>query len=138
MKTLTALLLSACLAVSLTGCAGGPAKPRSADYALFDYNGAIRWSEFEQAYAFVDPAIRAEHPMTDLERERFKQVQITGYEVKLHDDSTPGVIEQTVEIRLIGKLTQAERVIVDHQRWRWDATAKRWWLISGLPDVSGN
>ena len=28
-----------------------------------------------------------------------------------------------------------ERIITDRQKWRWDAVAKRWWLVSGLPDL---
>jgi len=26
-----------------------------------------------------------------------------------------------------------EQTTTDHQRWRWDEVAKRWWLVSGLP-----
>ncbi|HMB57136.1 MAG TPA: hypothetical protein VKM35_07985 [Arenimonas sp.] len=121
------------LLLLLVACGSGNVK-NSPDKVFFDYNGAIRWSEFDQAWAFVDPAVRIEKPLTDLERERFKQIQVTGYEVKSRDDSQPGIIDQVVEIRLIGKNTQAERTILDHQTWRWDEAGKHWWLMSGLPN----
>jgi hypothetical protein len=39
-----------------------------------------------------------------------------------------------VEIRLVNRNTQVERTLTDHQRWTYDPVAKRWWLVSGLPD----
>ena len=31
-----------------------------------------------------------------------------------------------------------ETVILDRQHWRYDAETKRWWLVSGLPDLTAN
>lgn len=100
------------------------------------YSSAIRWNEFELAWAQVDPEFRKEHPLSDLDKGRFKQIQVTGYDEKTQDFMTDGSVEVTVEIRLINRNTQAERVIMDTQIWRWDALAKRWWLSTGLPDFS--
>lgn len=129
--------LLACLLLSaLTACAAAPSKLNPLDAALTDYGVAIRWSEFDQAIAFLDPQVRLQHPLADLERERLKLIQVTGYEVKDRHASADGNLEQTVEIRLINRNTQLERSISDHQSWRWDAVSKRYWLISGLPDFS--
>jgi hypothetical protein len=42
----------------------------------------------------------------------------------------------TLEIKLINRHTQAERSILDRQHWRFDAARQRWWLTSGLPDIT--
>jgi hypothetical protein len=47
-----------------------------------------------------------------------------------------GLTEQVIEIQLVSKFTQVERTLTDHQRWRWDDKAKRFWLVSGLPDIT--
>jgi hypothetical protein len=47
-----------------------------------------------------------------------------------------GSMEQIVEIRLINRNTQAERIVTDVQIWRWDEKAKRWWLTTGLPSFA--
>ncbi len=100
------------------------------------YSSAIRWNEFEMAWGYVDPIYRKEHPLTNLEKERFKQIQVTGYDEKSQDFLEDGGVEVIVEIRLINRNTQAERVIMDTQIWRWNAESKRWWLSTGLPDFS--
>lgn len=108
------------------------------DAALFNYAGAIRFSDIERAYEFVDPKLRAEKPMSRLEWERFGQVQFTGYLVKAKEPTGEGEVRQLVELRLINRHTQVERVFTARELWRWDADAKRWWLVSGLPDISQN
>lgn len=121
----------------LAACGGGATiGSRSPERVFYDYNSAVRWSEFETAWTFVDPAVRAERPLTDAQREHYKQVQVAGYEVKSKDDSSPGELAQAVEIRWIDKATQTEHVMTDLQRWRWDAAAKRWWLLSGVPELT--
>ena len=105
----------------LAGCPNGTRPPKP-DSLLTDYGVAIRWNEFDDAL--------------DFERERFKQIQVTGYEVKDRDVAADGSVEQTVEIRLVNRNTQIERSVIDHQRWRYDPATKRLWLTSGLPDFS--
>ena len=43
---------------------------------------------------------------------------------------------KTVKLDLLNRNTQTARSVVDHQVWKYDAAAKRWWLVSGLPDIS--
>ncbi len=127
----------ACLVLlGIAACSGAPSKMNPRDAALTEYAAALRWSEFDQALAFVDPETRLNQPMSDLERERLKQIQITGYEVKQREAGADGSITQRVEIRLISKNTQVERVVTDLQTWRWDAAGKRFWLTSGLPEFN--
>lgn len=124
---LLVLLLAAC------GSVGGKRTPL--DQTLYDYVSAIRWSEFEQAEKFVDPERLRASSFGDLDRERYKQFQVAGYEVKSGHEPGDGQYEQVVEIRFVNRNTQVEKLVVDRQRWRWDPEAGRWWLASGLPDL---
>lgn len=112
------------------------AQAKLLETAQFKYASAIRWSEFEMAWGHVEPSYRTDNPLTDLEKERFKQIQITGYDKKSTDFLPDGSMEQSVEIRLINRNTQTERVVIDIQVWRWDEKAKRWWLTTGLPSFN--
>lgn len=128
-------LLCACLLV-LVACGGMPTSGAARDNMLTDYGAAIRWNEFDKAQEYIDPAVRQQQPMSGLETERLKQIQVTGYEVKTREVAADGSIEQTVEIRVVNRNTQIERIVTDRQTWRRDATGKRYWLVSGLPDFS--
>lgn len=134
MKAMTRLLTILLLAL-LSACSsiGGQNARQS---ALSEYAAAIRWGEFDRAQDFVDPFYREEHPITELDRERFKLIQVSGYEVKHATATADGGLQQTVEIRVINKLTQSERTMTDRQLWRWDEAGKRLWLMSGLPDFA--
>ncbi len=104
---------------------------------LAAYGGVLRWGDFASATQFIDPAVRAKHPLTDLELARYKQVRVTEY-----DDGagpapvSPTEVQQTVRISLVNIHTQAERSIVDRQTWHYDEKNKHWWLTSGLPDIT--
>lgn len=111
-------------------------KAKQLEVSLFKYASAIRWNEFEMASNYVDPEYKEKNPLSDLEKERYKQIQVTGYEAKTQDTLEDGTVEQTVEIRLINRNTQADRSIIDVQIWRWDDKAKRWWNTTGLPNFS--
>ena len=99
------------------------------------YAASIRWGDFENAWQAVDPAYRAEHPMTELEFERYKQIQISGYRDLSTRGGPDGTVERAVEWRCINKHTMAERTERYVERWRWDPEAKRWWLVVGMPDL---
>lgn len=132
------LTLLAASCTLLSACA--TEKMRSKETILTDtlrtYAQTIRWGEFDQAIGFIDPKILAEHPLTSLEIERLKQVRVTGYDdapvVPVNDDE----VQQTVKLDLLNVNTQVARSVVDRQTWKYDAAAKRWWLVSGLPDIS--
>jgi hypothetical protein len=132
--TRLAILVIACLA--LVACATGRPDTHKRDRTLYAYASEIRWGDIESALAFIDPKVRAEKTPTALELERYRQVQIAGYNVRGLDQPDDETLHQTVELRLVNRHTQVERSVLDRQRWRWDGEAKRWWLVSGLPDIS--
>lgn len=132
------VLIAPLLAVLLAACGGVGSQANLRDSALYAYAGAIRWGHIDDAWSMVDPEYARQHPMTALERERFAQVEITGYQVKGSQLLSDSELVQRVEIRLVNRHTQVERTLDDLQAWRWDEAAKRWWLTTGLPDITAS
>jgi hypothetical protein len=112
-----------------------PSQAHALDLTLYDFAGAVRWGDFDKAYDFVDPKTKIEHPLTDLERARFKQVDIASYDVISRLDGLD-TVDQQIQLGVVNRNTQVGRTVVYHEHWRWDATIKRWWLTTGLPDIS--
>lgn len=135
-RPLLIALVPAFLLLLLAGCAQTRRSDALTD-TLSAYRSALRWGSFAQAEQFVDPAYRKAHPLTDLDKARYNQVRVSDY----NDDAAPvpvskTEVRQTVQIGLINRNTQAERTIVDHQVWKYDADKHHWWLESGLPDIT--
>ncbi|MEJ5209476.1 hypothetical protein [Denitratimonas sp. CY0512] len=128
------LFLAALLLGLLAACGVG-SQQDIRQTTLFNYAGAIRWGHIDDAWSMVDPEYARRHPLSQLDRQRFEQVQITGYRVKGSQMLSEEELVQLVEIRLINRHTQSERVIQDRQLWRWDKESRRWWLTTGLPDI---
>ncbi len=137
MASLFRVLLASVLLLLLAACAGGAgSRDQIRDQSLYFYAGAIRWGQMDDALAFVDPEYLQKHPFTELDRSRFEQIRITGYEVKGFEPLGKDEVAQVVEIRLVNERTQVERNFFDRQRWRYDETKKRWLLLTGLPDIT--
>jgi hypothetical protein len=131
------IALALFVALLLAACATGPGtRAERLERTLYDYSGAIRWSEFEGAYSLIDPAVRESRPLSDFEFERLKQVQVTRYEVVASTALPDGGVAREVEIALINRHTQAERVVRVRETWRFDETSQRWWQTEGLPDFA--
>ncbi len=128
-------LLALALALLVAACGAVDTKRSPREETLYGYASAVRWSDFEAAIGFIDPLSLETDPISDIDRERYKQFQVTGYEVRSAKQDSPEEFEQVVEMRVVNRNTLVEKVLTDKQRWRWDEEAKRWWLISGLPKL---
>ncbi|WP_231118312.1 hypothetical protein [Lysobacter silvisoli] len=127
-------LLVLCL-LALAGGAWASKKSNNLERNQYTWSGAIRWGEFEQAQNLIDAGYRKEHPVSALELERYKQVQVTSYrDVGSSMDAKAGIAVRDIEIGVINRHTQAERTVRYREQWRWDPESKNWWLHSGLPD----
>lgn len=102
---------------------------------LDGYGAAIRWNGFDAALQYLDPAVLKKDPPTALELARFQQVRVSQYEDGGPVRVSPTEVHQRVVIGLINRHTQSERSVVDNQVWKYDVTAQRWWLESGLPKI---
>lgn len=130
------IALAAGLMLTLAGCGGGLTGQKNALLAAQNtYGAAMRWGEFESAWARVDPEYRDKHPMSELDLERYGQVQISHYrelDATVLADGSPA---RLIEIGVINKHTQAERTVRYREEWRWDPDKKTWWVRQGLPDL---
>jgi len=126
-------LLALLLAAPAADAAGGRQRAKL-DETQAAFAGALRWSDYGGAWQLVDPEYRSAHPLSDLEFERYRQLQVSSYREGLNSELPDGSVVREVEIGVINRHTQAERVVRWRERWRWDAEAKRWWQVGGLPD----
>ena len=117
--------------------AAGPGRAQRAKLAQTQaaYVAAVRWSDFEAAENFIDPQQRQAHPLGDVQRERYRQVQVSRYRERSSGVGADGAVERRIELGVINRNTQAERTVLVTERWRWDPQAKRWWQAAGLPDL---
>lgn len=132
MKRMTLAVLAIVLA--LGGCATAPDRGSALQQAQYAWSAAIRWGDFEGAWNMVDPDYREAHPMTDLEFERYKQVQISAYH-DLGAQSGDGTAMRGVEIGVVNRNTLQARQARYVERWRYDPDSNTWWVTSGLPDL---
>ena len=127
------LLLLVAATLLLAGCAT-QGRDRALHQAQYAWSAAIRWGDFEGALLLVDPAWREAHPLTDLERERFKQVQISAYrDVGASVEGDTAL--RTIQVGVVNRHTLRERQLRHTERWRWDPVAETWWVTNGLPDL---
>jgi hypothetical protein len=125
-------------ALLLAGCATGQ-KGSELDKMQYAYSAAVRWGDFEGAWQLVDPKYREAHPMTELELERYKQIQISAYRDLAAQVLPDGTAVREIEIGVINRNTLTERSARYTERWRFDPESKTWWLTVGLPDFwNGN
>lgn len=126
---LTCLSLAACASVANQG------KGSALDTQQYAYSAAVRWGHFDDALALVDPKVLQADPVTDLELERYKQVQVSSYRPGAATSNLEaGTAQREVEIGVINRHTQAERTVRYSETWRYDADSKAWLVTSGLPD----
>lgn len=131
--TVLSTLIVSCASMSMNDI---KTKETILDDTLRMYAATLRWGDLTQGLGFVDPTYLQAHPVTDLELERYKQVRVTAYDDQPAAPVNENEVRQTVEIGLVNVNTQAARSVVDNQIWRYDEKGKRWWLTTGLPDLT--
>ena len=99
------------------------------------WSSSVRWSDFDAAEGFIDPDYLQAHPLGDMQRERYRQVQVSRYRERSSGVGEGGTVERRIELGVVNRNTQAERTVLVTERWRWDPEAKRWWQMQGLPDL---
>lgn len=132
------IVLLASVLLLLAACATLQQKDKVRDQTLESYAAALRWGDFQGAWEYVDPMVRAAHPLTPEQKALYATVRVAEYEAQGPVAAGTNTIRQTARITLIVNSSQRVYGVLDHQTWRWDENAKRWWLESGLPDVREN
>lgn len=132
-RALSVRALLVVLLLSLAGAAFAGKKRDLLDRNQYAYSAAIRWGDFEGAWNMVDPKIRKEKPMTDVDFSRYEQVQVTAY----RDLATmPGPDDselREIQIEVVNRNTLSTRTLRYTEIWRFDPVTKSWW-VAGLPD----
>jgi hypothetical protein len=132
-----ALALAAAAMLALTGCPSGSKMTKTLDLTLLQYEKAVRWSEWEVAANHLAPAYLDANPITRLDMDRLRLFRVTQYIVRSTTPFDAGMgLSQVVEIRMFNRSRAVERSYIDQQEWRYDADTERWFLHSGLPDVT--
>jgi hypothetical protein len=132
-RRLRPLLLPAALLLAMLLSACSSLVPTPKINMFEEYANTVRWSDWDLAWNFVDPATRGTLTLPQDEMERLQDYQITGYSVRLHEGQPDGTVLQIVDIRYVDKSTQVERTFRDRQTWRTDDKGDHWWLTTGLP-----
>ena len=130
------IVIAGAVLLLLAGCATLQNKNTLRDDTLDSYAAALRWGDFQGAWNYVDPAVRAAHPLTPELKALYNTVRVAQYDAEGVAATDPDTIQQTAQISLIVKSSQRVYSVLDHQTWHWDANAKHWWLESGLPDIT--
>ena len=101
---------------------------------MAEFGNAIRWSDWDAAWSFIDPATRRSLVLPGEEQDRLRDIKVTGYQVRTSEPQPDGTIMQMVDIHYIDQSTQVERVSRSRQIWRTDDNGDHWWLTTGMPD----
>lgn len=130
-------LLCVLATLLLAACATDKPQGDALEQRLDSYESTLRYSgDLTQAVGFLDPEWLKAHPIPELELERLRQVQVTGYQagdVQAVDDLH---VLQVVRMEVVNIHTQQARSVIDRQEWRYDPEGKMWWLTSGLPKIA--
>lgn len=134
MRMMRILLMTVLAALAGCASAGAGKQLGALEQAQYAYSAAVRWGDLDGAWGQLDPAYRATHPLTAIERERYAQVQVTGYKPLTSESAGEGLSMRLVEIGVVNRNTMTERTVRYEERWRYDAASKAWVVTSGLPD----
>jgi hypothetical protein len=123
-------------ALQLSACATSK-QDKSLENTLRQYEIVVRWSQWDGAVDFLAPEYLATSPISRLEMDRLRLFRVTQYTVRSAIPFDDGMaLRQAVEIRLFNRNQAVEKSLIDQQEWRYDSTRERWFLHTGLPDVT--
>ncbi len=129
------ILLPCLFLLALAGCQTQGTQSNKLSEVQYAYSAAIRWGDFEGAANLIEPELRKERAPTELQLERYKQIQVSYYrDMGTEMSKADGTAARVIEIGVINRHTLAERSVRYTEAWSWDPEAKTWWLVSGLPD----
>jgi hypothetical protein len=131
------LKYSAMFLVFLTlGCAG--LQTEREKMALFDktsraYDLAIRWAQYEDAFAFK----KSSGPDDELpDIEDYRQVRVTALKVKqtIIDKESLSKVLRIVDIQYYRMNNVIVKNLQNQQKWEYNEGEDRWYLVSELPN----
>ncbi len=104
---------------------------------LFDdtsksYDLAIRWGEYEEAFAFKKLSDK-DDKLPDFAE--YRQIRVTSYKVKktIVDEESFSKIFRIVDIQYYRMSNVTVKNLIDQQKWEYNEKLDRWYLMSDLP-----
>jgi len=122
------------LVLLIVGCAGIETRKQM---SLFDettraYGRAIRWGQYEEAFAFKRLTDKDDNSPDFAE---YRQVRVTSYKIKktrIAEDFSK--VLQIVDIQYYRMSNVTVKNLIDRQKWEYDEEEDRWYLLSELPN----
>jgi hypothetical protein len=122
------------LIILIFGCSGIQTRQQM---SLFDktsraYDRAIRWGEYEEAFAFKKWSDK-ENRLPDFAE--YRQIRVTSYKVKktIVDEKGFSKVLRIVDIQYYRMSNVTVKTFVDRQKWEYNEEQDRWYLTSELP-----
>ena len=132
-----AILMVVFTSLLLSSCASSNKQAKSLDETLKQYEMVIRWSQWDAAADYLSIDYLTNHPVSRLDMDRLHLFKVTQYLIRSAIPFDEGLaMRQVVQIKLFNKNRAVERTLIDQQEWRYDTENERWFLHSGLPDVT--
>ncbi|NIV75234.1 MAG: hypothetical protein GWN37_10450 [Gammaproteobacteria bacterium] len=134
--TLARFALPFLLLLLVAACASYQSRERAIQFeeTLRTYRKAIRWSEFDAAYATVQTR-EDDLELGEPDFEFLDAIRVTSYEItsqRISPDETE--IKVSAEIDFYHENSPTVRHLTDQQLWWYEPEEKRWFLSTGLPD----
>ncbi len=133
----SALTLATLIGLAMIAGCASDGRSLSLNDTLESYRKTIRWDAARTAAQYLHPEQRPSERQLGFQLSRLEQFKVSGYQTTGPGSfDAEGQYVQTVQINLSNRHTAVEKTLVDRQSWQWDDERERWWLTSGLPDVS--
>ena len=99
-------------------------------FTIRSYERSFRWGDIEGTEKYR----KERTEWDDKKRQSFENISITQYDVlDSVMDADEKALNQTVRIRYYHKDVLKEKTTIDRQRWEFDETAKRWYIVTPIP-----
>lgn len=127
MKRRVSILLLAVFIPLMSGCVD--TREESFESTLRAYEQLVRWGKIEKVNQFRKKPL----VFSQVDKQRFKNIKVTGYEIlgiEMQNETSGAV---TVEISYYHEQYAREKSVEDKQQWQFDKTGERWFISSLLP-----
>jgi hypothetical protein len=129
MKIYTKILLLIFVLSGLTACVM-QSREQGFQSTMRAYEQILRWRNIEKVNQFrKEPLI-----FSNVAKERFKNIKVTGYEITNIENNTALKNIVTVKIKYYHEQYAREKSLEDKQEWHFDEASEHWYISSPLPN----
>ena len=122
------------LVLLIAGCAKIEVQKQMSlfDETIRAYDRAIRWGEYEEAFAYKKLSDQ-DNKLPDFSE--YRQIKVTAYKVKktILDEESFSKVMRFVDIQYYRMSNVTVKTLIDRQKWEYNEEIDRWYLMSDLP-----